>query len=42
MHQDKRRIGACGDENEGWEPVNELISTDQSLKGSENHRQGEW
>jgi len=42
MHPDKRRIGACGDENGGWKPAYELIGTDQSLKGSENHRSGEW
>src|SRR3546814_19479274 len=42
MRQDKRRNGACGDENGGWEPAYELIGTDQRLKGSENHRHGEW
>nr|BFE90711.1 hypothetical protein GCM10020185_12470 [Pseudomonas brassicacearum subsp. brassicacearum] len=41
-HQDKPGIGACGDENGGWKPAYELVGTDQSLKGSENHRQGEW
>lgn len=42
MHQNKPGIGACGDENGGWKPAYELVGTDQSLKGSENHRQGEW
>jgi hypothetical protein len=38
----QRWIGACDAENGGWNPAYELISTDQSLKGSEKQRQGEW
>jgi hypothetical protein len=38
----QRWIGACDAENGGWKPAYELISTDQSLKGSEKQRQGEW
>src|SRR3990167_8552766 len=38
----QRWIGACDAENGGWNPACELISTDQSLKGSEKQRQGEW
>lgn len=35
-------MGLVATNNGGWEPAYELIGTDQSLKGSENHRQGEW
>ncbi|WP_339521462.1 hypothetical protein [Pseudomonas sp. EL_65y_Pfl2_R96] len=38
----QRWIGACDAENGGWNAAYELISTDQSLKGSEKQRQGEW
>jgi len=38
----QRWIGACDAENGGWNPAYERVGTDQSLKGSEKQRQGEW
>ncbi|CAI8901361.1 conserved hypothetical protein [Pseudomonas sp. IT-P2] len=34
--------GAREAETGDWNPAYKLISTDQSLKGSEKRRQGEW
>ncbi|CAI8848959.1 conserved hypothetical protein [Pseudomonas sp. IT-P12] len=38
----QRWIGAREAENGGCNPAWELVSTNQSLKGSEKQRQGEW
>ncbi len=38
----RRRNGVWEAEKGGWNPAYKLISTDQSLKGSEKRRQGEW